>query len=76
MHAHFAVMSRKERKRTKGKGKKLVDEGRDHWALGSPLRDVAAKKEQVTTALSYRATFVAFFMGSGDGQAKPFKTMK
>ena len=72
-HAYCTVMSRKERKRTKGKtkreGKNLVDDGLDQWALGSPLRDVAAKKEQVTTALGYTATFVACFMGSEVGQA-------
>ena len=50
------------------KGEKMVDEGLDKWALGSPLRDVVAKKEQVTTALGCTATFVACFTGSGAGQ--------
>ena len=47
----------------------MVDEGLDQWALGSPLRDVVAKKEQVTTVLGYTATFRVYFTGNGIGQA-------
>ena len=54
----FAVITRKEAERKvreqkeKQRAKNLVDEGQDQWALGSPLRDVVAKKEQVDTVCS------------------------
>ena len=56
---------KKENERQNRERKNLVDEGQ--WALGSPFRDVAAKKEQVTTGLHYTATFVACFLGNGAG---------
>ena len=42
----------------KSKEKNLVDEELDQWELGNPLRDVATKKEQVTTVLGYMATWI------------------
>ena len=65
------VKDRKKRDERKNKEKKkhLVDDGLDQWTLGDPLWDVAAKKEQVTAVLAYKATFVVCFTGSGAGQA-------